>query len=187
MEKYYEYLNRYYREINSGKKCKGCTSLKDFSSSNGELSFTCGGNGECSDSFKIKLSKYINYMTTLYEFYRFTNKEHNISNKERAEIITGLEGILKSGKKQVAENNNVSSKKLIITEYDNIKIKTKIEQTKLLSDINNPSYSGSVDKDDLLKRYHSLNKMLNEKYKELADLCETPINNYVIVNKGSVH
>ena len=30
MEKYYESLNEYYRELNSGKKCKYCKEKKEF-------------------------------------------------------------------------------------------------------------------------------------------------------------
>ena len=186
MDEYFESLNRYYSEKSSGKKCKGCKNHKVLQEKDGILSFSCGG-GEthCSDGFKIVLAKYINYTDTLHEFASFLNKDYLIKESEKKDIVSGLEKILTLGKKQISENNQFSLKKKKIIEYEDLKIKTKIEQTKILHDLNSADL-GSADKDGLLKRYFSLHTVLNENYKELAELYDPPINNYVMVDKGSV-
>ena len=185
MEKYYEKLNEYYREKNSGKKCKSCKEFKTFKEENGILSFSCGGKDKCSRSFKIELSKYINYVETLHEFRAFINKEGNLKISDKENIKIQLEEILKIGKKQLIQNNKVTSKQSMINDYNDLKIKTKIEQSKLLNDINDDEYLGSVDEYDLINRYQSLNNVLNEKYKDLCESYEEPQNNYVMVHKGN--
>ena len=47
-------------------------------------------------------------------------------------------------------------------------------------------YNGNVDKQDLSKRYFTLNKVLNEKYKDILEQYEIPQNNYVMINKGNI-
>ena len=186
MESYYEKLNEYYREKNSSIKCKGCKELKVFKEDKGVLSFSCGGKDKCSRSFKIKLSEYINYNDTLHEYNNFLNKNSNMKHSEKDSLITNLKDILKLGEKQLIKNNDFIHKKKLITNYNELKVKTKVEQSKLLNDINDPEYSGSADKHELIKRYHSLNSVLSENYKELCEIYETPINENIMINKGKV-
>jgi hypothetical protein len=189
MESYYEKLNEYYREKNKGIKCKGCKELKVFKEDKGILSFSCGGKDKCSRSFKIKLSEYINYNDTLHEYNNFLNKNSNMKKSEKDNLITNLKDILKLGEQQLIKNNNFINKKKLITKYNDLKVKTKVEQGKLLNDINDPEYSAAaagVEKHDLVKRYHSLNSILSENYKELCELYETPKNENIMINKGKV-
>ena len=184
MDKYYETLNEYYKELNSGKKCKHCKNEKIFKEEKGSLSFSCGGKKDkCSKGFKIKLSSFIEYNDTLHNFQNFLKRDNTNENKD---IEKELKEILELGRKQLTENNNLKLKKKLINEYNDIKIKTKIEQTKLLNDIYDKDYNGNVDKDELTKRYFTLNKVLNEKYKDIVEQYEIPQNNYVMINKGKV-
>tara|TARA_B100000900_G_C20585278_1_gene719294 strand:- start:829 stop:1386 length:558 start_codon:yes stop_codon:yes gene_type:complete len=185
MESYYEKLNEYYRQKNSGIKCKGCKEKKIFKEENGILSFSCGGKDNCSKSFTIKLSKYINFVDTLNDFNLFLSKQEKIKESEKKVIRNQLEEILKLGKKQIIKNNDVINKKNHINSYNDLKIKTKIEQSKLLNDINDNDYSGNIDKNELIKRYHSLNNILSEKYNQLCELYETPQDNYIMIDKGN--
>ena len=185
MESYYEKLNDYYREKNSGVRCKGCKEKKIFKEENGILSFSCGGEGKCSRSFTIKLSKYINYVNTLNDFHIFLNNEGKIKESDKTIIKKQLEEILKLGKIQIIKNNDIINKKDHIDNYNDLKIKTKIEQSKLLNDINDNEYSGNIDKNELIKRYYSLNNILSQKYIELCELYENPQNNYVMIDKGN--
>lgn len=184
MESYYEKLNEYYREKNSGTKCKGCKEKKIFKEENDMLSFSCGGTENCSKKFTIKLSKYINYVNTLNYFHIFLNKEGKIKDSEKNSIKNQLEEILKLGEKQIIKNNNIINKKNHIDSYNDLKIKTKIEQSKLLNDINDDEYSGNIERDELIKRYYTLNNILSEKYNELCELYENPQNDYVMIDKG---
>ena len=185
MENYYEKLNDYYREKNSGKKCKGCKEFKSFKEDNGILSFSCGGKDKCSKSFKIELSNYISYTDILHQYQLFLNK-NNIKESEKESLKTDLENILKLGEKQLLKNNNINNKKKLINVYNDLKIKTKVEQTKLLNDINDIDYSGNVDKRELIKRYHSLNNILLQNYKELCELYETPYDDYIMIHTGKI-
>lgn len=184
MDEYSEALNRYYSEKNSGKKCKGCKNHKVFQEKDDTLSFSCGdGPGsQCSEGFKISLAKYINYKDTLHEYSEFVKKDPTESEEKE---IKDLQEILSLSKKQITEKNQFSLKKKKIIEYEDLKINTKIEQTKILHDLTNDQLSDS-DKDGLLKRYFSLHTVLNDNYKSLAELCDSPINNYAEVDKGSV-
>lgn len=186
MEEYYEKLNEYYREKNSGKKCKSCKEFKTFKEENGILSFSCGGKDKCSRSFKIELSEYINYNDTLHEYNNFLNKNNNMKQSDKDSLIKNLEEILKLGEKQIIKNNNIINKKKLISNYNDLKVKTTVEQSKLLNDINDDEYLGSVDKRELIKRYHSLNTILFENYKELCELYEIPTDENIMINKGKV-
>lgn len=185
MDSYYEGVNEYYRELNGATKCKGCKEAKTFKENKGVLSFSCGGKHEkCSRQIKIELSRFIEYNDTLHEFQIFL-KRNNTTGKNKS-IKKELEDILKLGKKQLIENNNITNKQKLIHDYNDLKIKTKIEQCKLLHDINDKDYIGNVDKQELSNRYYTLNKVLGEKYNEILELYERPVNNYVMIHKGKV-
>lgn len=186
MESYYEKLNEYYREKNSGVKCKGCKEKKILKEENGILSFSCGGKDKCSRSFKIELSQYINYNNTLHNYEDFVNN-NNLKVKDKDSIKKNLEDILKLGKKQLIKNNNIINKKKLINDYNDLKVKTKNEQSKILNDINDPEYSGNVETSELVKRYHSLNGILTKSYNELRELYETHKNDDIMVSKGKVY
>ena len=185
MEDYYEKLNEYYREKNSTVKCKGCKEKKILKEDNGNLMFSCGGKEKCSRSFKIELSQYINYNDILHEYTNFINK-NNVKQKDKDSITKNLEDILKLGKKQLVKTNDIANKKKHINNYNDLKVKTKIEQSKLLNDINDPEYSGNVEISELVKRYHSLNTILTENYKELCELYENPKILDIMISKGKV-
>jgi hypothetical protein len=184
MDKYYDAVNEYYRELNGGKKCKHCKNEKTFKEEPGFLIFTCGGKKEkCSKELKIELANFIDYNETLHNFQKFIKREVPGKNTD---IKKQLEDILKLGKKQIIENNKMNQKNKLISEYNDLKIKTKIEQTKLLNDIYDEDYEGSIDKQQLSEQYFTLNKVLNENYKDILELYKVPQNNYIMINKGKV-
>lgn len=187
MENYLNHLNEYYKQLNSGKKCKHCKENKDFKEKDGKLIFSCGSkNSKCPKGFTIELSKYINYNETLHNFQEFLKKNNTLGNSENINIKKDLENILRLGEKQLIKNNNLKLKKNLLQEYNELKIKTIIEQNKLMNDLNNKNYSGDVDKNELYKRYYTLNVNLNEKYKDIIDLYDSPVNNYIMISEGKI-
>ena len=185
MESYYEKLNEYYREKNSGVKCKGCKEKKILKEENGILSFSCGGKEKCSRSFKIELSQYVNYNNILHNYEEFVSK-NNLKVQDKESIKKNLEDILKLGRKQLIKNNNIINKKKLINDYNDLKVKTKIEQSKILNDINDPEYSGNVEVSELVKRYNSLNNILTKNYNELREFYETHKNDDIMISKGKI-
>jgi hypothetical protein len=149
--------------------------------------FSCGGKEKCSRSFKIELSQYINYNDVLHNYEDFINKNNlKVKDKDKDSIKKNLDDILKLGKKQLIKNNNIINKKKLIIDYNDLKVKTKIEQSKILNDINDPEYSGNIEISELVKRYHSLNNILTKNYNELKELYETHKDNDIVISKGKI-